>query len=434
MKAMKLAFDKDTARRYDADGRLHVSRCRISKANVCPYRGDEIPDGEKLGLDPNRIYYLYRAPEELAKAASTFANIPLTLHHVPVNVDAPAQELVVGVIGSDVSFEAPYLVASLAVWTRDGVDAIETRAQEQLSSGYRYRAEMTRGITPEGVAFDGIMRDIVGNHVALVSEGRAGPDVVVADGNTKMRFKKTTAFLASILGAAFTSERQLAFDTAMREDLDAAKDELPELTEDEKSEAKLAMCKKLGRDTLTEEEETEAYRAAASDKKAKDSAPNAATEGRDPKAATDSAETIKAALESEAGKAAIQIAVDAAVATAREGYVLAVDADKTRTEYGTKIAQDTRAEVLAFFAAREAVAEKVGLIALDSSTNTAEAVYRFALDKLEVDHKTTPAAGLAALYTAATKNAPNPSVALDSAAAAPNARDLFPGLAITYRG
>jgi hypothetical protein len=429
---VKLAYDK-SARRYDADGRLHVERCRISKANVCPYRGDEIPDGEKLGLDPNRIYYLYRAPEELAKAAATFANIPLTLHHVPVNVDAPAQELVVGVIGSDVSFEAPYLVASLAVWTRDGVDAIETRAQEQLSSGYRYRAEMVRGLTPEGVAFDGIMRDIVGNHVALVSEGRAGPDVVVADGAQKMRFKKTTAILASILGAAFTNEQQLAFDTAMKEDLDAAKDELPELSEDEKSEAKLAMCKKLGRDTLTEEEETEAYRAAASDKKAKDSNP-AASNGNTPPHAADSAEAIKAALESEAGKAAIQLAVDAAVATAREGYVLVTEADTARTEYGTKIATDTRAEVLAFLTAREAVAEKVGLIALDSSTNTAEAVYRFALDKLEVDHKATPASALPALYAAATKSAPNPGVALDSAASAPNVRDLFPGLASIYRG
>ncbi|MCV5420626.1 DUF2213 domain-containing protein, partial [Escherichia coli] len=29
--------------------------------------------------------------------------------------------------------------------------------------------------------YDGVMRDIVGNHVALVTEGRAGSDVVVGD-------------------------------------------------------------------------------------------------------------------------------------------------------------------------------------------------------------------------------------------------------------
>jgi len=33
----------------------------------------------------------------------------------------------------------------------------------------------------ENERYDGVMRDIVGNHVALVKEGRAGPDVVVGD-------------------------------------------------------------------------------------------------------------------------------------------------------------------------------------------------------------------------------------------------------------
>ena len=33
----------------------------------------------------------------------------------------------------------------------------------------------------QGEPYDGLMRDIVGNHVALVREGRAGADVVVGD-------------------------------------------------------------------------------------------------------------------------------------------------------------------------------------------------------------------------------------------------------------
>ena len=40
---------------------------------------------------------------------------------------------------------------------------------------------MTPGESPDGEAYDGVMRDIVGNHVALVETGRAGPDVVVGD-------------------------------------------------------------------------------------------------------------------------------------------------------------------------------------------------------------------------------------------------------------
>ena len=69
-----IAMDRaPTARRTDADGRLHVAVSNISKANVCPYLGREIPNNVALGLDPNRVYNLLRDPAELAKAASTFA-------------------------------------------------------------------------------------------------------------------------------------------------------------------------------------------------------------------------------------------------------------------------------------------------------------------------------------------------------------------------
>ena len=40
---------------------------------------------------------------------------------------------------------------------------------------------MTSGTTNEGVHYDGVMRSIRGNHVALVEAGRAGADVIVGD-------------------------------------------------------------------------------------------------------------------------------------------------------------------------------------------------------------------------------------------------------------
>ena len=50
-----LAMDRATSvRSFDADGRLHVARSNISKANVCPYLGREIPDWERLGLDGDK--------------------------------------------------------------------------------------------------------------------------------------------------------------------------------------------------------------------------------------------------------------------------------------------------------------------------------------------------------------------------------------------
>ncbi|QDJ44811.1 DUF2213 domain-containing protein [Bordetella hinzii] len=214
-----LAFDRATVRTIDADGRMHVEISNISKATVNPYRGSEIPDWEALGLDANRIYFLLRDPQELEKAATTFNNIPLLSKHIPVSAADPQKEFVVGATGSNASYQAPYLKNSLVVWDAVAIALIESDEQKELSSAYRYRADMTPGVY-EGVAYDGVMRDIRGNHVALVEVGRAGPDVVVGDSSTlnpseipKMKLSKTAAVVAGALGAHIRP--RLAQDAAL---------------------------------------------------------------------------------------------------------------------------------------------------------------------------------------------------------------------------
>ncbi len=174
-----LAFDR-SLRSYDVEGRLHVESCNISKATVNPYLGREIPNFQQLGLDASRIYMMLRDPVELEKAAESFRNLPVLEKHEYVNASTPKQDIVVGTTGSDITFDGTYLKGSLAVWTQDGVRLVESGQQRELSSAYRYRADMTPG-RYQGVAYDGVMRDIIGNHVALVRKGRAGSDVVVAD-------------------------------------------------------------------------------------------------------------------------------------------------------------------------------------------------------------------------------------------------------------
>lgn len=396
-------------RRYDADGHLHVERSHISKANVCPYYGREIPDWENLRLngkplDPNRVYRLWRHPAELKAAADTFAGKPLLLHHLPVTADAPAPDLVVGTVGTSVTFDGTYLDAPLSLWTREAIEAVETEEQRELSPGYRYTADMGQGFTPEGVAFDGIMRNIKGNHVALVSEGRTGPDVLVADELPpeflKMKFSKAMAVLASIL-PSMKPEQALALDGALAEDLKEVEVKhcaADALNDEERAAALDKYSKDCGKamDSLTDEEKTEAYARAAADKKG---APHAATEGRQPQAADEAA--VKLAQDA---------AVAAAVAEAVKDKVSKTDADQLAQDAATA----ARAEVHALYAARKAVEDTVGVVALDS----AEAVYRFGLDHLKVDHKDVPASALAALFDASAKAAAAPAapVALDSAA------------------
>ncbi|NWC11928.1 DUF2213 domain-containing protein [Pseudomonas agarici] len=211
----KLAFDRATMRLVDVDGRLHVKVSHISKAAVNPYLGREIPNSEALGLEPDRAYQLLRDPGELAKAVGTFNNIPLLNKHIAVSATEPQKESIVGSTGTDAVFVDPYLDNSLVIWDASAIAGIQTNEQRELSSAYRYVADMTPGVY-EGVPYDGRMTEIVGNHVALVPVGRAGADVLVSDSLPEelIPMKKSQAAAArAALGAHL--QPQLAQDGAL---------------------------------------------------------------------------------------------------------------------------------------------------------------------------------------------------------------------------
>ncbi len=175
------ALDRASVRSKDADGHLRVEITPISKANVCPYFGKEIPGWQSLGLEPERVYNLYRDPEELAKGAETFAGKPVLIIHKGVKADQHPREIVVGAIGDGVVFDPPYLKAPLTIWDGEAISLIESGEQRELSSSYRYVPVMSPGVGPDGQNFDGRMTEIRANHVALVEKGRAGGDVLVQD-------------------------------------------------------------------------------------------------------------------------------------------------------------------------------------------------------------------------------------------------------------
>ncbi len=176
-----LAFDRASVRTIDANGRLQISRTNISKANVNAYYGREIPGSEELGLEPNKLYRLWRHPDELRKAAKTFNNIPVLSKHIPDFPTDPPNEFRVGVTHSNAEFDGTYLTVGMSIWDNSAIAGIESGEQRELSASYKYVADMTPGVTPDGEPYDGVMRDIFGNHEALVPDGRAGPDVLVAD-------------------------------------------------------------------------------------------------------------------------------------------------------------------------------------------------------------------------------------------------------------
>ena len=174
----------ETARTFDENGYLHVSTSNITKEQVVPYVGDTIPGWQELGLKPKAIYQIYRPADEIEKAVDTFNGLPLSLDHWEMDAANMPKDKIVGSLGTDAAFDAPYLTNSLTVTDADAIKRINSGEFRDLSAGYLCDVEMQDGIF-DGKHYDGRMKNIRGNHVALVREGRAGHDVRVADSALK---------------------------------------------------------------------------------------------------------------------------------------------------------------------------------------------------------------------------------------------------------
>lgn len=173
----------DTKRHFDENGYLHVESSHITKEAVNPYYGREIPGWKHLSLDPEKIYYGYRSGDELQKALKTFNGLPLHLDHHMDSAANPRKDVRVGSLGTSALWNPPYIDNALTVTDLQAIKAIENNEYRELSAAYRYDPDFIAGEF-NGEKYDFVMRNISGNHVALVRDGRAGPDVVVADENT----------------------------------------------------------------------------------------------------------------------------------------------------------------------------------------------------------------------------------------------------------
>ena len=183
----------DSARTKDSNGYMHVAVSNLTKEQVVPYLGSTIPGYKELGLEPDKVYQIYRPADEIEKAVETFNGLPLMLDHWDMDAENIPKDKVVGSLGTDAKWEKPYLTNSLIVTDANAIKAIEDGSYSELSASYACDIDMSGGIF-EGKSYDGVMRNIKGNHVALVHEGRAGHDVKVADsameGGEKMSWKE----------------------------------------------------------------------------------------------------------------------------------------------------------------------------------------------------------------------------------------------------
>ncbi len=131
--------------------------------------------------------------------------------------DAPAdKQHIIGNIGSNVTFDSPYLQADLCFIDATAIAGIGTDQVRELSCSYRYIPVMESGVF-DGEAYDGIMTQIRGNHLALVEAGRAGPDVLVADSDPfkGKNMAKPTKLGAALMASLFGMSPVLAADSSV---------------------------------------------------------------------------------------------------------------------------------------------------------------------------------------------------------------------------
>jgi hypothetical protein len=177
--AQSSAMDR---RDYDTNGWFEIQDNPLSTVGVYPYMGRSI----SAECIQDHLYGVYRPESELSsqECIDSFKLIPWIDDHVMLGSEdaglTPSEQKgVQGVIGQDVYFDGTTLKGNIKVFSEAMANLI-ANGKKELSCGYRCRYEYAPG-TYNGEPYQYVQREIRGNHLALVENGRMGPDVAVLD-------------------------------------------------------------------------------------------------------------------------------------------------------------------------------------------------------------------------------------------------------------
>lgn len=237
---MAFRFDRGSLKspvRLD-DGRIKVDAV-ISRSGVFPYTN---PDGS------TRLEY--RPPSEVFSPVSmnSFELVAITDNH-PIEGEVTAhtaQALAKGWTGENVRQDGLLLLASMMISDPAAILSLES-GKTATSCGYHMDLDETPGVSPEGVRYDCVQRNIRGNHVALVDAGRAGVmarvrmDSVAEMLETQPKANKMDPELLKALAASATLQVRL----------DAAEATITELKTDLAASVEIATTAQAERDSQT---------------------------------------------------------------------------------------------------------------------------------------------------------------------------------------
>jgi hypothetical protein len=161
-----------------ANGWLKVD-AKLTRTGVFEYRNLDGTVRRELRL-PEDVFH----PDSLA----SFSMVPLTDDHPyegALTADN-AKQYTVGHAGESIARNDNFVVGKLLITDAKAISKVEA-GKTQISCGYFCDLEPRSG-EYEGQKYDGIQRNIRGNHIAIVDVGRAGPEV-------KIRMDGDSAFM-----------------------------------------------------------------------------------------------------------------------------------------------------------------------------------------------------------------------------------------------
>lgn len=175
-----LVFD---APKRTRDGYLAV-RAKAARTGYYDYAGHEIDPDNKHGLRDTAVVKVLRDTETVfdPRSAHSFIGKPITDDHPREAVTSDNwRDHARGVVMGAKWEEGGYLAFDLMLTDAATIAKVEDGKRE-LSNGYSAELQFGDFTAPDGTKCQAKQVSVVGNHVAIVAKGRAGPTCRISDG------------------------------------------------------------------------------------------------------------------------------------------------------------------------------------------------------------------------------------------------------------
>ena len=202
------------------EGYLLCKDVALARTGVMIYGPWELKDEEGNFLKPGTdgVIYVTRSPEELfnANTMGSFEGKPVTINHPAVAgfmvTPDNSSDLTKGHVQNvhrGLGADDDILFADVLITNKEGIKKVRDRELVQISLGYNASyAQTTPGVAKQ--------YDILGNHIALVVNGRCGERCAIGDSNMKTT---TLDELTKVqLRQAFMTRDADAFENLMSEE------------------------------------------------------------------------------------------------------------------------------------------------------------------------------------------------------------------------